>query len=490
LYLNSALRLSVVENISGVTQASNSLLPHVRTDVADYKRGARFKLNRLMLNQYLHPAERVYARLSGGIYEEMYAGVGGQILYLPTNARWAADATVDALQQRGFKGWFDTRDYRTVTALGALHYKLPYEVTATVRAGRFLARDTGARIEFKRRFRSGIEVGAWYSKTNGNDITNPGAPGSPYHDKGVFMNIPLNSMLPMDTQASAGFALAPWTRDVGQMVATPGDLYELLEQPRRDLNAYDGLGNFAERPDESALPAVARPEVPLASPWPGFRQRLEQSKAGSPPLSDWLIGGAVATGAVLASSALDKPVDKYVKEHADSRLARGWNNFGKNMPIALVATSGIAALFGEERVSNIGVISLQSVAVSLGVSAAGKYATARARPEENRGSWARIGEDQSRGNSSFPSGHSAVAFAAVTPFAQEYDAPWLYGVAAVSSMGRVAGRKHWVSDTVAGGIIGYTVGTLLWKGQREHTRSQLTVAPGPKSISVAWQQTY
>ncbi len=490
LYLNGALQLSVLENISGVTQPSNSLLPHVRTDIAEYNRGNRLKLNRLMLNQYLNPAERWYARLSGGFYEEMYRGIGGQALYLPTDERWAADLSVDALQQRGFKGWFDKRDYHTVTAIGSLHYRLPYGITATARAGRFLAKDEGVRLEFKRRFRSGVEVGAWYTKTNGKDITSPGSVANPYNDKGVFMSIPLNSMLPSDTHATAGLGIAPWTRDVGQMVASPGDLYAMMEQPRRDLTAYDGLGNFAERADEQNLPAVAMPDRPLPDAWPRFRMRLEQAKDGAPPLSSLAYGTTLAGGAILASALLDKPVDKYVSEHADTRIARTWNNFGKNMPIALVATSGVAVAMGDERMQNMGIISMQAVAASLGISAVGKYVVARARPDENRGSWTRVGEGQSRVNSSFPSGHSAVAFAAVTPFAQEYDAPWLYGVAAVSSMGRVAGRKHWVSDTVAGGLIGYASASWLWHAQRDNTKSKFTVLPGPKEISVAYQSKF
>ncbi|MEJ7804529.1 MAG: phosphatase PAP2 family protein, partial [Telluria sp.] len=201
-------------------------------------------------------------------------------------------------------------------------------------------------------------------------------------------------------------------------------------------------------------------------------------------------GATLAGGTVLASALLDKPVDKYVSKHADSRLARSWNKFGKNMPLALVATSGVAVAMGDDRMQNMGIISLQSVFASLGVTAVGKYAIQRARPDENRGPWERVGEGQSRANSSFPSGHSAMAFAAVTPFAQEYDAPWLYGVAAVSAMGRVAGRKHWVSDTVAGGLIGYATGTLLWKGQRDNTKSQFSVMPGPKEISVSYQTKF
>jgi hypothetical protein len=490
LYLNSAFKLNLFENISGVTQASNSLLPHVRTDIAEYKRGDRFKLNKAMLNQYLQPSEHVYARLSGGFYEEMYRGIGGQLMYLPTDPRWAADLSVDALQQRGFNGWFDRRDYHTVTALGALHYRLPYEITATARVGRFLAKDQGVRLEFKRRFRSGVEVGAWYTKTNGNDITSPGSPAKPYHDKGIFMSIPLNSMLPMDTQASAGFQLAPWTRDVGQMVASPGDLYEMVEQPRRDLNNYDGLGNFAERADEQNLPAVALPDRPAPNAWPVFRQRLEQSAAASPPLSDWVVGTGVAGGAVLASTLLDKPVDKFVVKHQDNRLMRDYGNFGKYMPIALLGTVGAAVALGDDRMQNMGIIAMQAVAASLGVSAVGKYAVARARPEEDRGPWSKVGAGYSRSNASFPSGHSAVAFAAVTPFAKEYDAPWLYGVAAISAMGRTANRQHWTSDVVAGSIVGYAMGSILWQAQRDDTRSQLSVMPGPKEISVAWQSKF
>jgi membrane-associated phospholipid phosphatase len=489
-YFSTGARLSLVENLSGVTQPSNSLLPHVRSDVADYKRGNRLKLNHMLINKYVHPAERWYGRVSGGLYEEMFRGVGGQVLYLPNDARWAADMSVDALQQRGFEGWFDKRDYHTVTAIGALHYRLPLGMTVTARAGRFLAKDTGVRVEFKRRFRSGIEAGAWFTKTNGNDISSPGTPGNPYNDKGIFLSIPLRSMLPSDTQANAGFSLSPWTRDVGQMVASPGDLYDMIEQPRRDLHSYDGLGNFAERPDEANVPAVAKPDVPLADVWPRFRARIEQSASSSPALPAWAYGATLAGGAVLASAALDKPVDRYVSKHADTRLARSWNNFGKNMPIALVATSGVAIAMGDSRMQNMGIISMQAVAASLGVSAVGKYVVGRARPDENRGSWTRVGDGESRANSAFPSGHSAVAFAAVTPFAQEYDAPWLYGVAAVSSMGRVAGRKHWVSDTVAGGIIGYATGTLLWKGQRDNTKSQFSVLPGPKEISVAYQSQF
>ena len=231
LFLKTSARLTLFEDVSDVTNTSNSLLPHVRSDVAEYKKGDRLRLNDLLLNQYFHPARRVYGRFSAGYYEEMYGGVGSQILFLPQQGNWATDLTLDWLKQREPGGELDFRDYTVVTALGAFHYRLPrLGLTATTRIGRFLARDVGARLELKRRFRSGIEVGAWYTVTDKKDITSPGSPGDPYYDKGVFISIPLSSMLTRDSQDRANLSLAPWTRDVGQMVESPDDLYRLLER--------------------------------------------------------------------------------------------------------------------------------------------------------------------------------------------------------------------------------------------------------------------
>ena len=224
-FFESGVQMTIDEDVSNVSQESNSELPHVRSDIAKYLQGgSRFKLTKLLVNQYLQPAERVYARLTGGIYEMMFAGAGGQVLYLPREGNWAADLSVDWLRQRSSDDVFEFRDYDTVTVLGAFHYRIRgLGLTASARIGRFLARDKGARFELQRRFRSGITFGAWYTLTDGNDKTPPGQQGDPYFDKGIFASIPLNSMLPRDTRARAEFSIRPWTRDVGQMVESPGD---------------------------------------------------------------------------------------------------------------------------------------------------------------------------------------------------------------------------------------------------------------------------
>jgi membrane-associated phospholipid phosphatase len=327
----------------------------------------------------------------------------------------------------------------------------------------------------------------WYAKTSGKDITNPGSPDKPYNDKGIFLSVPLNIMLPLDSQASASVALSPWTRDVGQMVASPGDLYDLMEQPRRDLNTVDGLGNFAERRDEQNFPAVNPRVDAMPNPWPAFRMRVEQSVSITPTLPQWANGVVLGGGAILGSALFDRPVDRFMKKHGDSSVARTWNDVGKVTPVVLVGVAAGAVAFGDARMQNIGIISLQSIAGAAAGSTAIKHVVGRARPNEGQGQWSTTAD---RSNASFPSNHATVAFAAVTPFAQEYDAPWLYGLAAAGSLGRTAGRQHWVSDVVAGGVLGMAVGGWLWQAQRTDTDSNFAVTPGQKSVGLTWFGTY
>jgi hypothetical protein len=249
LFLEGAARLTLFENVGDVTKPSASILPHVRTDVATYRQeGDALKLNSLLLNKYFKPGRPVYGRVSLGYYEEMFAGTGGQILYLPERSHWAFDLSIDWLKQRAPEKSFGFRDYDVVTSLGSFHYRFPgYGITTTARIGRFLAKDEGVRFEVKRRFRSGVETGIWFTHTNENDLTQPNRAGDRFRDKGLFISVPLGSMLTKDTQQRSSLALVEATRDVGQMVTSPGDLYHLVERPLMlDSGEHNPLTDFAK----------------------------------------------------------------------------------------------------------------------------------------------------------------------------------------------------------------------------------------------------
>src|SRR2546426_6972641 len=90
---------------------------------------------------FFFSSRRRHTRLQGDwssdvCSSDLYGGVGGQWLHVERGEPWAFDVSVEAVKQRDFDGRFGFRDYQTVTALVAMHYRLPYQSTFTVRAGR------------------------------------------------------------------------------------------------------------------------------------------------------------------------------------------------------------------------------------------------------------------------------------------------------------------------------------------------------------------
>jgi len=486
-FLTSAVQLTLYENVSDVTQPSNSTLPHVRSDVAEYKGATNFKLMRLLANKFYQPATRVYARASAGIYEEMYGGFGGQVLYLPSDGRWATDLALDWLAQRDFEGWFGFQDYRTVTAIASLNYRMAQGVTGTMRAGRFLAKDEGVRFELKRRFQSGWQVGGWYTITNGNDITSPGTPEKPYYDKGIFMSMPLETMMTRDSQAIAGFAIAPWTRDVGQMVASPGDLYSILERPVLQMHMRDGLAKLGDRDDDYDLPALG---APYERRWPEFLGDDFSSSRRAAGGVDWVKTLLAGTAMTLASTPFDKDAANYAERHADDSWMKSTIKVGDALPLAAIGLSGIFAFDDSRpRLSDSGVAALEAGAVALVGSEILKWGVGRARPTAGLGNHEFEPGSSKDEFHSFPSRHTAVMWAAVTPYVKEFGLEWLYAVAAITNVARIGSREHWVSDTVGGSVLGYVLGDLAWQSRRESRKAKgtptLAIAPG--KLQLAWE---
>jgi membrane-associated phospholipid phosphatase len=439
----------------------------------------------MLLNRVYQPAERNYTRLSAGYIETMYGGFEGQWLYVARGTPWAFDVTVDAVRQRNFDGGFGFLDYQTVTALAAVHYKLPYQSTLTTRVGRFLAGDIGARFEIKRRYRIGIELGAWYTLTNAVDTGIPSEKN--YHDKGVFVSIPFEALLPNDTRVTTGISVAPWTRDPGQMVKSPVDLYDMLEKPMMiDLRKGDGLQRLGDVADDYNLPYLGSPM--WDDPFENFTKLtvLDWGDApgaiAQPGVWETALLGA---GAIAVAGLFDARIASAVDRHPDSQALHGLDTLGKWLPVVAIGGAGLSALSEQNpRLSNTGIAALEAGATGLLVNAALKYAVGRARPEDGLGTT--DFEPFKRPDGSFPSNHTTVMWATVTPFAKEYDAPWLYGIAALVNAGRIASREHWLSDTVASSLLGYALGDFFWQERRSSGKGP-KVLVGPSSVSLKWE---
>ena len=147
----------------------------------------------------------------------------------------------------------------------------------------------------------------------------------------------------------------------------------------------------------------------------------------------------------------------------------------------LVAVSGGTFLIGKltrnKHAQETGLLALHAIGHSQIVTAAVKQATNRQRPvvvDGRAGFW--------KGGDSFPSGHSTTTFAVATVFAYEYKhRPVIpivsYSVAGAVSLSRVGANRHWVSDIVVGGSVGFLIGRYVYKRHHDPTLPGGTVPP-------------
>ena len=175
----------------------------------------------------------------------------------------------------------------------------------------------------------------------------------------------------------------------------------------------------------------------------------------------------LTAAALIGGAALfDRAADSYARVHHNEPSLKVLRDGGSALPFAEFGLAGAAWLV--RRGSADGDVALASVEAgltSVALAETIKLGVDRSRPTDARGA-ADFGHTK-RSDSSFPSFHTALAWGVLTPIAQRYDAPWLYGVAAMTNVARVAGRDHWLSDTVAGSVLGYVVGD--WFGGRVDT---------------------
>jgi membrane-associated phospholipid phosphatase len=202
---------------------------------------------------------------------------------------------------------------------------------------------------------------------------------------------------------------------------------------------------------------------------------------------DWLRAGALGAGLVLSSSVLDKRANRFVENHAGSRWLTDGSRIGNAVPFVAMGAAALAAIDGSDpRRSRTGYAALEAGAASVVLATGLKYGVGRARPNTGLGSTDFQWGARSDSFHSFPSIHTVTAWAAITPFALEYDRPWLYGVAALANLGRIGSRQHWVSDTVASSLIGYGMGRLFWQSSREQGKREPYVFFDGTGLSALW----
>lgn len=181
---------------------------------------------------------------------------------------------------------------------------------------------------------------------------------------------------------------------------------------------------------------------------------------------------AVAAGLVLVATLIgDQGLRGELQEYrgrTSNTFAEIGTAFGEPRFVLPVLGAGVLAgrLSGHAGVTRTALHAVGAVALAGGVTTALKYAVGRTRPQGDGDA------DEFRpfsGRNSFPSGHTAVAFALATAVARESASPAvdaaLYGVATLTAFARLNDDRHWTSDVLAGALVGHL--SARWLARRQ-----------------------
>lgn len=216
--------------------------------------------------------------------------------------------------------------------------------------------------------------------------------------------------------------------------------------------------------------------------------------------SDWVMAGTATALVVGTGALLDRSIDRFGVNHANAssdRLAKAVQNLGGAPSVAIAGgtyLAGIAFKNPEVRATGIDLMATMGIAQLL-VVLPSKIMVGRSRPEANLGAH---DFHPFNGGQSFPSGHTTQAFALASVISAHADQTWVscvsYGLAGLVGVARMEQRQHFLSDVVAGGLIGTLVGKSVVsfnESRRTDARSKVTmtfapmVLPGGYGLSVA-----
>ena len=173
------------------------------------------------------------------------------------------------------------------------------------------------------------------------------------------------------------------------------------------------------------------------------------------------------------------------------------------VPAAIYA---IGAIGDQSELTTAGSAAIQAVIVETVVVNALKWLTDRSapfpdgNPDDERWSSGFLTDSDSADDFNFnpfdiewalnyPSGHTASAMALVSSLTAFYpDEMWLpiigYPFALTIGIGMIEGDFHWLSDVVAGGLIGFVIGWQIGKGFRERFDARKRGEPEEASANL------
>ena len=224
LILSSEINYSLYNNFQDTISGPASKMEHVRTDKVQYLKNSNLYIKRLQLDYIWSPHKDLYAKLSGGFFESMFGGFGGQVLYKPFDSNFNISFEGFYVKQREYDRTFKFRKYKTTTAHLNFGYMFPMGIESNISYGRYLAKDDGFTFDLSRRTRSGFRAGIYFTRTNVSaELFGEGS-----FDKGFYFQVPMDLFSKDYRGGYSNFKLSPLTRDGGAKLEFDKDLRGLI----------------------------------------------------------------------------------------------------------------------------------------------------------------------------------------------------------------------------------------------------------------------
>ncbi len=224
LSLYTSFGINIYDTFKGFNNASSSQIPHVRSDIQDYLSEGKNNIQRMQLEYFGSPFKDIFTRLDLGYLEEMFGGVGGEILYRPFNKKYSIGLSAHKVKQRAYNQLFSFKEYSTTTGHLGFYFDMPYQIRSQILVGKYLAGDKGATLDLSRRFKSGFTLGIFATKT---DLSAEEF-GEGSFDKGFYISVPTQLFYSDFRSGVISFGLHPLTKDGGAILNKHNSLIGIL----------------------------------------------------------------------------------------------------------------------------------------------------------------------------------------------------------------------------------------------------------------------
>ncbi len=187
----------------------------------------------------------------------------------------------------------------------------------------------------------------------------------------------------------------------------------------------------------------------------------------------WLLSTLIA-GAGIYSYNYDESIHEFFNDNSNKTT----NNISNIFDYSIIAIPAMGAIYtygfskNKCRTENTLLLSVKAMIISeVGIQLI-KRLSHRHRPDNhlNIDPYIWDGPAFSDNFASFPSGHTAMAFAMASVISSEYKGFWVsfisYSYAGLMALSRLNNNEHWASDVVIGAGLGYACGKLVFNNSK------------------------